>query len=1419
MIQDGNSAGVAANCSQGIISDTIIVDMKEPVSKALEANIAEYRVDVTIDPKYLVIQEVMSSYGGLEKQLNTFLEELCHPRKNWQFIADQARSFSLGYFYDLKTHQKGPEAVRQYIDIAVEGMHGAREQDVKSGSFSNLYLLLQRFIKEGGVVLERFLPVLYYGFQQISTLPEKEFILAVKSYYQLNRLAGSLMDAGPPGTDFRTLIDLLNRYFEYTYTSWLSEKDPLSWFESEITEPLPPGSAELFYPLTHVYLEQCRSRLRETDHGKRGSASDVLRTLLELPGYGDIADKYKALPDRMYDLAEGEKHKHQYRLILLFHTMNIQGLSLIQEETLREINRNIAWLIGHEDIEEVQHLIERTFSILRNNVDTFPDTVLKTALNMGKGVYETDESDLVYFFNEQVVLLGFQTPDFRGISDDWQIQSNVSHIQNIRTWMELIGLNPKWSKKLLSSLIIHLSLSGVLIKDTDLFPRDITAFLNSDIRPVYNLVKQLMRLFPAYFNEIGAEGQLRDISTEIDELCGRKDVLVHFLRKQAHVESSNRIISLMEATLEFWKTKSKTALKPFLPPNIYEEVPREGTYIDGVHRVVQHVFHVRGLKKLTDLLTIEEDDLSAITETLPEENRLDVQRVKLAIAFYKLLNQKYCLSSCDIDHYLGQVRSNLPVNLGSLEAALSAKDPYRKISGLLDVLGELKDIILSSREFEVVEDIYRKRHIAADIPSMYGSYREAKFDALGLTFRIESIVNVLFEELIDDFDLDFITHHTFYRIYKYLQLFNRALNLDGIPATEFENRLELLKRSLTIKLLTFTQYIDIFRGFTQAVRNLVSDYFNNIHEQNLMEISEYLHPEKLLPKYLLESENRKELFHKVSEIFLRDSIASSLGIQKLDLFLTRISNTLHEQAERLPVYKHYLLLTYDPRNIVTDIAVPDDRILDVVHLGNKGLNMTRMKELGLPVPPGFIVTTEVFRCRDLIDSYIPATANFRKQVDRKIAYLEKVTGEKYGSPHNTLLVSVRSGSAISQPGMMDSYLNVGMNEDVVEGMIRERNQKWFAWDCYRRFLQSIGMSYGLMRDQFDAIINDFKIRYGVPLKRDFAAEQMKNVAIAYREFILGNGVEVMKSPEEQLYSAIQRVLNSWNSSKAQAYRKIMGISDDWGTAVTVQKMVFGNLSQQSGSGVFFTHSPKFSPDLLRPWGDYTIGNQGEDVVSGLVSTYPISNYQAKMEDRPIEYALETKFPRIYHGLREVAKIMIYEHHWEPQDIEFTFEGPGTEDLYILQTRNMEMRERKRVPAFSDSGELSEKIFGHGIGVSGGALSGRVVFSLDDISSWKKTEPETPLILIRNDTVPDDIREISEADGLLTARGGATSHAAIVATRLGKTCVVGCRDLVCMENERKFELSGKVVHAGEFISIDGAEGSIYSGKMKVGTVEG
>lgn len=1388
--------------------------MKARSSKALEANIAEYSVEVTIDPRYHVIQDVMSGYDGLRKPLNTFLEELCHPRKNWQFIVHEARTFSLGYFYDLKTHPAGPGATELYIEIAIEAIRNSRQDEVKRDSFHNLYLLLQKIIKESGQEFNRFLPAIHKGFDNISGLPEDIFHLITRSYYQLNRLGESYLENVSGDRDFRSVNALLIKYFEYAYQYWLSERDPLEWFEEEIGRPLKAEKAGLFRPVSHSRLREYQGTLRDIAGSDDLNTAATLKQLLGLPGFGNIVDLYNRLPEQMYASVDDEKTRHQYKLMLLFHTMNIPGLSNIHEDTLREINRDIAWLIGHEDVEHVQDLIETTFNILKNRVDKFPDTVLKSVLNMGKGVYETDESDLVHFFNELVVRLGFQTPDFQGISDDWQIRSNVSHIQNIRTWMELIKLNPKWSKKLLSSLIIHLSLSGVLIKDTDLFPRDITGFLNSDIEPVYSLAKQLMRLFPTYFNEIGAEGRLRDISTDIDETCKRGDVLVHFLRKQSHVESSNKIISLIEATLDFWRTKSRQALKSYLPPDIYDKIQSDGPYIDGVSRVLNRIIEDRGAANIHDLLWLKDDYMKEAADRFPEEDSTDIARVSLALSFYKLLNQKYCVSDCEIDSYITQVQSTIPLNLNVLKDILSLRDTFKKISGILGILEQLKSVILSPEPFEVREDIYRKRHIAADIPSMYGSYREAKFDALGLTFRLESIVNTLFEELIEEFDLNFITHETFFRIYRYLKLFNTALKIDGIPARSFENQLDLLHRSLKIKLFSFTQHLDIFRGFTRIVRNIVSDYFDNIHKQNLLEISEYLSTEKLLPKYLSESDSREELFHKVSEIFLRDTIASTVGIQRLDLFLTRILNTLHEQAENLPVDKHYFLLTYNPGNVVTSVSAPDSGLLDVVHLGNKGFNIIKMKSMGLPVPPGFIITTEVFRCRELIDTYVPANIDFRKQIERRISELEKITGKKFGAPENSLLVSVRSGAAISQPGMMDSYLNVGINEDIVNGIIGQTGEEWFAWDCYRRFLQSYGMSFGLERDSFDHIIDGHKKRYGVPFKKDLIPSQMKEVTMAYREFIQSKGIKVETSPMKQLYIAIQRVLNSWDSDKARTYRKVIGISDDWGTAVTVQAMVFGNLSRNSGSGVLFTHSPRFSPDLVKPWGDYSTGNQGEDVVSGLVSTYPVSKYQAVIENRPAELSLENKFPEIYQALRETAKIMIYENQWGPQDIEFTFESAHPEDLYILQTRNMEMRGRETIPSFESASEMSEKFISHGIGVSGGALSGRVVFSLDDISHWEKAEPDTPLILIRNDTVPDDIKEISATDGLLTARGGATSHAAIVANRLDKTCVAGCKDLVCFEKEKKFILNSKTVHVGEFISIDGHEGSVYIGKMKV-----
>ena len=288
------------------------------------------------------------------------------------------------------------------------------------------------------------------------------------------------------------------------------------------------------------------------------------------------------------------------------------------------------------------------------------------------------------------------------------------------------------------------------------------------------------------------------------------------------------------------------------------------------------------------------------------------------------------------------------------------------------------------------------------------------------------------------------------------------------------------------------------------------------------------------------------------------------------------------------------------------------------------------------------------------------------------------------------------------------------------------------------------MLHELTRDAFDAVIAEHKRRLGIPLKRLFSGEQMQRVALDYQRLIQDAGIAMIEDPHDQLTLAIRTVLASWESPKACAYRRIMGISDDWGTAVAVQAMVYGNLSHASGTGVIFTHNPRWSGDVLKLWGDFTTANQGEDVVSGLVRTMPVSVFQQEIEKRDTDLTLETGFPAIYQELKRWAHAIIDEHGWSPQEIEFTFESPSAADLYMLQTRDMAIRESRKVRAFDFEGDPGERLLGHGIGVSGGAMSGRLVFSLEEIDAWRTREPRTHLILARADTVPDDIRRDSRS---------------------------------------------------------------------------
>ena len=1390
-------------------------------SQALIANLKETAVkEFPIPESHWVFLEVVAGYQGLEKQAAELIREINHPYRNPRLVIADLRSFLLKNFRVIVRHGKGLLALKTAFEVLFELLESASQEEVlQQGAEAILALLEKTAATLSGEELKRAFPLFEEVFKCLKGFPPQKLLYFLRGYFSFKRLAKNIL-AKTDG-DLSFLADFLSFVLEKTYEFWLSQPDPSQWLAEECACTL--GSAakdyyQLIKPVAHEGLKGYLSRLEEIRR-EEISSREKIKALLELPDYLDIVRFYKELPEKVAALGENtapDDPFHNVKIIFLFRIVETPGLSPIHEDALREINRELVHMIRREPPEKLDDFITRTFSLLKKNIRQYPWTALQCIRNMGFEILDRGDPRLAELFLEEVVKFGFQPPEIKGVDREWHLICNPAHLLNVRTWLEIIAHHPKWCTTLLSALIINLKLAGTCIRDTDLFQKDVSKLLNSDIEPVYNLVKQFCRILPVYYHEIGAEGLLRDVSTELDEIHARKDELIHFLRKQSHVESSNLIVDFIEAIIDFWRTRDKSLLKPYVAPELYERIPESGPYVEPVSQLINALFEKAGLSAVKDLLRLKEEELERHLAELPGPET-EKRRVFLLVKMYQLEVQKYSFNLYELRSYLEQAKAWGFEGIDELLRALESEKLEDRLAAILDYLEYLQGIILSPEKFKPREDIYFKRHIAADIPSMYGRYHEKKFDALGLTFRLEALANVYFEELVSSVEIPFITRSTFFQIIKILHYFRRALQIEGISSKKFNTYLNLLKASLDMRRFTYTQYLDIFRGLLEGVKDITKVYYISPHRENLAIILRQLGRKHLLPKYVVGHENLsdEELYHRVSERFLRDLIASAFSLQALDNFVTKLYRTLLEQREKLSQEDLDLLMTYDPARALCPLYRPNSLTQDLIHLGNKGYNLYLLATLGLPIPPGFIVTTEVFRCYRVIKKYQATYEDFLRQIREGLSLVEAQVGKRFGDPENPLLLSVRSGAAISMPGMMATVLNVGSNFEIIEGLARKTGNLWFAWDTYRRFVQSWGMAHGLEREIFNRLMREHKSLYGVKKKRQFSGEQMKELALKYRETVIAKGIPITDDPWEQLLISIELVLSSWNSEKARAYRQIMGVSDYWGTAVCVQAMTFGNISLEAGTGVLFTAPPYGKLSRVALWGDYTPGNQGEDIVSGLVTTYPISIEQKKREGREDEPSLEERFPEIYRYLFDIAQDLIYNKKWSHQEIEFTFQGPHKEDLFILQSRDMVTKEeRPRIKVFVPSPELEKSFVGRGIGVSGGALSGRVVFTLEDIERFRKEDPEAPLILLRFDTVPDDIKEISAADGLLTARGGQTSHAAIVASRLGKTCVVGYENLVIYEDKGYARLDGHIIRKGEWISIDGMTGRIYLGRHEV-----
>ena len=491
-------------------------------------------------------------------------------------------------------------------------------------------------------------------------------------------------------------------------------------------------------------------------------------------------------------------------------------------------------------------------------------------------------------------------------------------------------------------------------------------------------------------------------------------------------------------------------------------------------------------------------------------------------------------------------------------------------------------------------------------------------------------------------------------------------------------------------------------------------------------------------------------------------------------------------------------------------------------LGGKGANLAEMTGLGLPVPQGFTITTEA--CTQYYEDGQEINDEIMGQINEYIGKMEEITGKKFGDAENPLLVSVRSGARASMPGMMDTILNLGLNETVVNAIAEKSGNPRWAWDCYRRFIQmysDVVMEVG--KKYFEELIDAMKEKKGVKQDVELTAEDLKELANQFKaEYKEKIGADFPDDPKEQLMGAIKAVFRSWDNPRANVYRRDNDIPYSWGTAVNVQSMAFGNMGDDCGTGVAFTRDPATGEKGL--FGEFLTNAQGEDVVAGVRTPMHISE-------------MGEKFPEAFEEFNKVCKIL-EDHYRDMQDMEFTVEHGK---LYMLQTRNGKrtaqaalkiacdlvdegMRTEEEAVAMIDPRNLDTLLHpqfdaaalkaatpaGKGLGASPGAACGRIVFTAEDAEKWD--ERGEKVVLVRLETSPEDITGMKVAQGILTVRGGMTSHAAVVARGMGTCCVSGCGDIAMDEANKKFTLAGKEYHEGDWISIDGTTGNIYDGQI-------
>lgn len=1356
------------------------------LSDALAANLEATRTDkIDIPAKHLSFTEVSKSYYSIHTRAIDCIKEFNHPYSNSGYVIGQLRSICLGDFWFYE--KQSEPLVWEVINDLFQGLINRQLPDVLEEDVVHTILeLCEKLLGSDQIKNDVIVSVL----QLIDLSLQNKTLAVIHNSGFLMKLFGS--------ADWRTdetnnlafklaqkaLLANANYWRETTKVEqWLAERSKL--FTNQ--------SREKFSSIGAIYYAEIENQINNAPDWE---------SLMRVPAFSDISFHIRQLHHSF-----NRFHEKFYYLLYLLH---LEGMQNQKDVLMRDFNSLLRNIKSELTSDEVFGFLDNIFKLFNDLKATNSGSILDSILILGKEIFRTENQNHISHFEKLLIRHGFIGPGIVYVSQDWQLKVNEHHIKNIRVWMELIEYSPTAFRDLLSALIIHLRLGGVFVSDTDLFQRDVTALLNSDIFPIFKQIKQLARIFPVYFNEIGAEGELREVTTAMDELSHRNDRLIHFLRKQVHTESNNTHIDLTRNIIQYWYDGNTTKLFELLPEDVKHSMQPDSRWFAPINELIQELCTANNYMP-DALMEVPSERLRKEINQLPQDNPIDKQRLFYIFRLLELLKEKYSFNTVNLGNLMRKFNFFSATEIDMLLSMLERGNTDRALRQVYIFMRKLNNVIIDPVKTEGWEDIYHKRHIAIGIPSMYGKYREPKFEALGLSFRLEKVAAHLMEQLINSINLDYITAKTLRKIHVVFELFRQGLELDGISDQGFNSNLKMFRYSLNSSSFSVGQYINILQFMLSSVREIISKYFLRVYDRQLKVVIPQIYPQEVKN----DGAAGKQFIMRKSEQFYREMLSSAFLVQSLDNFLVKILGTFRQMVDNYSEETLFSIMSYNTDLVVSPLYRDTPEIDNQIFLGSKAYFLKKLLLLGFPIPPGFVFTTEVFRRREAILQNPYMEKEFELMIRRHISGLEKITGQQFGNPNNPLLLSVRSGTAISMPGAMNTYLNVGLNDQIVEALSKQPNFGWTSWDCYRRFLQSWGMAFGISRDEFDQIMIDFKTTYNVNQKIDFAPAQMREMAFVYKDILHKYNIHFKDEPFEQLKQVIFNVFESWYSERAEVYRDYLQIADQWGTAVIVQKMVLGNLHRTSGTGVLFTHAPDVEKPGIHMYGDFTLCSQGEDIVAGLVNPMPLTERQRKKMFGEVNFSLQSAFPGIYKKLHSIADQLTEEHGFSHQEIEFTFESDNPDDLYILQTRDQDIRKPDLSYVFDvKSSEL--KLLGRGIGLGRGVLNGILAFDMEDLNKFKDL-PDNK-ILVRPDTVPDDIGMIFECHGLITARGGATSHAAVTAVRLEKTCVVNCTHLQVNEREKCCVINGQTLRSGDRIAIDGNLGNIYLGNYKVKLAE-